>query len=157
MSAKNRAEYELQGSYSAKTLHLLGHALRTEPKRFAIAITAAGVFGVLTVVFGSLLGVIVDDVVIPAINREPIGGWWGEQTQDAASAVLLAGAAFVSIGLVNAGQGCAAPDRRRAALARPRTSLALLPTLLNKGAHKLRGIRLNGIIDLIEQRVESVK
>ncbi len=103
MSAKNRAEYELQGSYSAKTLHLLGHALRTEPKRFAIAITAAGVFGVLTVVFGSLLGVIVDDVVIPAINREPIGGWWGEQTQDASTAVLLAGAVFVSIGLVNAG------------------------------------------------------
>lgn len=103
MSAKNRAEYELQGSYSAKTLHLLGHALRTEPKRFAIAITAAGVFGVLTVVFGSLLGVIVDDVVIPAINREPIGGWWGDQTQDASTAVLLAGAAFVCIGLVNAG------------------------------------------------------
>jgi ABC-type multidrug transport system fused ATPase/permease subunit len=97
-----RAEYELSGSYGRKALQVLGHALRTSPRRFTIAIAAAGVFGVLTVVFGSVLGLIVDQVVIPAIDAEPIQGWWGERTQDAGTAVLLAGAVFVGIGLLNA-------------------------------------------------------
>lgn len=102
MKGAQRAEYQLSGTYGRKTFQLLGHALRTEPWRFAVSISAAGVFGVLTVAFGSVLGLIVDEVVIPSIEGEPIGGWWGEQTQDPRSAVLLAGAVFVSIGLVNA-------------------------------------------------------
>jgi len=97
-----RAEYELSGSYSRKSLHVIGHALRTSPRRFAVSIGAAGIFGVLTVVFGSVLGLIIDQVVIPAIDGEPIQGWWGERTQDPGTAVLLAGGVFVGIGLVNA-------------------------------------------------------
>ncbi len=102
MTRAPRAEYELSGSYSRKSLHVIGHALRTSPRRFAISIGAAGLFGVLTVVFGSVLGLIIDQVVIPAIDGEPIQGWWGERTQDSGTAVLLAGGVFVGIGLVNA-------------------------------------------------------
>lgn len=102
MRRTGRAEYELSGSYVRKTFQLIGHALRTEPLRFTIAITAAGLFGIVTVVFGSLLGIILDDVVIPAIRREPIQGWFGEQTQSGSSAVLIAGGLFIAIGLVNA-------------------------------------------------------
>jgi len=97
-----RAEYELSGSYSRKSLHVIGHALRTSPRRFAVSIGAAGIFGILTVVFGSVLGLIIDQVVIPAIDGEPIQGWWGERTQDPGTAVLLAGGVFVGIGLLNA-------------------------------------------------------
>ncbi|NYI41569.1 ABC transporter ATP-binding protein [Demequina lutea] len=67
-----------------------------------MSIGAAGIFGIVTVVFGSLLGIIVDDVVIPAIRREPILGWFGEHTQSGRTAILIAGAAFVAIGLINA-------------------------------------------------------
>lgn len=102
MTRAPRAEYELSGSYSRKSLHVIGHALRTSPRRFAVSIGAAGIFGVLTVVFGSVLGLIIDQVVIPAIDGEPIQGWWGERTQDPGTAVLLAGGVFVGIGLVNA-------------------------------------------------------
>nr|WP_255633435.1 ABC transporter ATP-binding protein [Demequina sp. TTPB684] len=77
--------------------------MRTSPGRFGVSIGAAGIFGVLTVVFGSMLGLIVDQVVIPAIDGTPIQGWWGERTQDAGTAVLIAGAVFVGIGLLNAG------------------------------------------------------
>lgn len=103
MSRASRAEYELHGSYLRKTFQLLGHALRTEPLRFTVSITAAGLFGIVTVAFGSLLGVIVDDVVIPAIRREPIQGWFGEQTQSGSTAILIAGGIFIAIGLLNAG------------------------------------------------------
>jgi len=102
VSGTKRAEYELSGSYARKTFQLLGHALRAEPRRFAVSITAAGLFGIVTVIFGSLLGVIVDDVIIPAIRREPIQGWFGEQTQSGSKAVLIAGGLFIVIGLVNA-------------------------------------------------------
>ncbi len=102
MSGAKRAEYELNGSYARKTFQLLGHALRAEPRRFAVSISAAGLFGIVTVAFGSLLGVIVDDVIIPAIRREPIQGWFGEQTQSGSKAILIAGGLFIAIGLINA-------------------------------------------------------
>ena len=102
MSRAARAEYELSGTYLRKTFQLLSHSVRTEPLRFAVAIAAAGLFGIVTVVFGSLLGIIVDDVVIPAIRREAIKGWFGEQTQSASTAILIAGAIFIAIGLLNA-------------------------------------------------------
>ena len=101
MTGRRAAEYQLQGSYTRKSLHLIGHALRTQPKRFGIAIALAGVFGILTVVFGSMLGVIVDEVVIPSIQGSPIQGWWGEQTQEPKRAILLSGAIFLAIGIVN--------------------------------------------------------
>ncbi len=102
MSRGKRAEYELSGTYGRKIVQLLGHALRTQPWRFAVSITAAGLYGILTVIFGSLLGLIVDQVVITSIESRPIEGWWGEQTQDRGTAVLLAAGVFVLIGLVNA-------------------------------------------------------
>lgn len=102
MSAAKRTEYQLRGSYSRKSLHLIGHALRTEPKRFALSITFAGIFGIVTVVFGSLLGVIIDDVALPAISGEPVRGWFGERAATSWDAVLVAGAVFVGVGLLNA-------------------------------------------------------
>lgn len=101
MTGQRAAEYQLQGSYTRKSLSLIGHALRTQPKRFGLAIGFAGIFGIVTVAFGTLLGVIVDQVVIPSIRHEPIQGWWGEQTQDPRTAILLAGGVFLAIGVVN--------------------------------------------------------
>jgi ABC-type multidrug transport system fused ATPase/permease subunit len=95
-------DYELSGSFTHKSGQLLKHALRTEPWRFAMAIASAAVFSLFTVLFGTLLGQITDDVVIPGVNGDPIQGVWGERTQDPQTAILLAGAAFLAIGIANA-------------------------------------------------------
>lgn len=95
-------EYELHGTFMKKAGQLLMHALRTEPLRFGIAITASGVFSIFTVLFGRLLGQITDYVVIPGVKGAPIEGVWGEITQDPREAILLAGAAFLAIGIINA-------------------------------------------------------
>ncbi|WP_430866862.1 ABC transporter ATP-binding protein [Demequina aurantiaca] len=95
-------DYDLHGSFTRRALGLLGHALRTEPLRFGVAIAAAAAFSLLTVVFGTLLGRITDDVVIPGIEGEPIEGIWGDYTQDPKTAIILAGGAFLAIGIVNA-------------------------------------------------------
>ena len=95
-------DYELSGSFSHKAGQLLRHALRTEPWRFALAITFAAIFSLMTVIFGTLLGKITDDVVIPGVAGEPITGIWGEYTQDPQTAIILAGAAFLAIGIANA-------------------------------------------------------
>lgn len=76
--------------------------MRTEPWRFGVAIGAAAAFSLLTVLFGTLLGKITDDVVIPGIAGDDIQGIWGEYTQDPKVAILLAGGAFLAIGIVNA-------------------------------------------------------
>lgn len=76
--------------------------MRTERLRFSLAIGFAALFSILTVVFGTLLGDITDDVVIPAVEGDPIKGPWGDFTQDPQKAILLAGGAFLAIGLVNA-------------------------------------------------------
>jgi ABC-type multidrug transport system fused ATPase/permease subunit len=102
LTGDRAAEYQLQGNYTRKSLHLIGHALRTQPKRFGFAIGAAGIFGVVTVVFGSMLGIIVDEVVIPSIQGTPLLGWWGEQTQDRSDAILIAGGVFLALGVFNA-------------------------------------------------------
>lgn len=102
-SSRDAAEdYDLHGSFMRRALGLLGHALRTEPRRFGIAISAAAAFSLLTVVFGTLLGRITDEVVLPAVAGEPIKGMWGEYSQDPKSAIILAGGAFLAIGIVNA-------------------------------------------------------
>lgn len=95
-------DYDLHGSFTRRAVGLLAHALRTEPRRFAVAISAAAAFSLLTVVFGTLLGRITDDVVIPGIAGDPILGVWGEYTQDPKTAIMLAGGAFLAIGIVNA-------------------------------------------------------
>jgi len=95
-------DYHLHGSFTRRALGLLAHALRTEPVRFSVAIAAAACFSLLTVWFGTLLGQITDDVVIPGIAGDPITGFWGDQTQDPKIAILLAGAVFLGIGVLNA-------------------------------------------------------
>lgn len=95
-------DYDLHGSFTRRALGLLAHALRTEPVRFGVAIAAAACFSLLTVWFGTLLGQITDNVVIPGIAGNPITGFWGDQTQDPKTAILLAGAVFLGIGVLNA-------------------------------------------------------
>ena len=94
--------YALQGSFTRKSWGVVLHALRTEPRRFTVSISAAALFGALTVLFGSMLGEIVDDVVLPSVNGDAIGGPWGDITQDPRDAILLAGGAFLAIGVLNA-------------------------------------------------------
>ncbi len=105
MSARDGRDsgYALEGSFTRKAWGVILHALRTEPRRFATSISAAALFGVLVVLFGSMLGEIVDDVVLPGVRGEPIGGPWGDITQKPRDAILLAGAAFLAIGVLNAG------------------------------------------------------
>lgn len=95
-------DYHLHGSFTRRALGLLAHAVRTEPIRFSVAIGASAVFSLLTVLFGTLLGQITDDVVIPGLSGEPLKGIWGEQSQDPKIAILYAGGAFLAIGIVNA-------------------------------------------------------
>ena len=95
-------DYKLSGTFTKKSGQVLRHALLTERWRFAFAISASAVFSLFTVLFGTLLGQITDDVVIPGVNGDPIGGIWGEHTQDPQKAIKLAGAAFLAIGIANA-------------------------------------------------------
>ncbi len=101
-SPRRGREYHLEGRFTRKSFQLLRHAVRTEPRYFTLAVGSAAAFGVLTVVFGTMLGGITDDVVIPAVEGKEIGGWWGRVSQDPMTAILVAGAAFVGIGIVNA-------------------------------------------------------
>lgn len=100
--APHTREYRLAGSFNRRALQLLGHALRTEPWRFGFAIATAAVFSIMTVIFGTLLGQITDEVVIPGVAGERIQGAWGDLTQDPVEAILLAGGVFLAIGIVNA-------------------------------------------------------
>lgn len=102
MTSSTASRYELHGRFTRKAASLLGHAIRTQPWQFAIAVFAAAAFGLLTVTFGTLLGDITDQVVIPGVAGEPIQGFWGELTQDAGAAIWYAGGAFLAIGLLNA-------------------------------------------------------
>lgn len=95
-------EYRLAGSFNRRAVQLLRHALRTEPWRFGFAIATAAVFSIMTVIFGTLLGQITDEVVIPGVAGEPIQGRWGEMTQDPVQAILIAGGVFLAIGVINA-------------------------------------------------------
>ena len=95
-------EYRLAGSFNRRAVQLLRHALRTEPWRFGFAISAAAVFSIMTVIFGTLLGQITDEVVIPGVAGDPIEGVWGDMTQDPVEAILLAGGLFLAIGVINA-------------------------------------------------------
>ncbi|WNM26064.1 ABC transporter ATP-binding protein [Demequina capsici] len=93
-------EYSLRGSFVRQSVQLLVHGVRQSPWFFAGGIAAASVFSVMTIVFGTLLGAITDDVVIPGVAGDPVGGRWGEMTDDPMRAIVYAGAAFVVIGIV---------------------------------------------------------
>ncbi len=97
------ADYALKGSFVRKALRLLRHGVRTQKLRFSVAIASAAAFSILVVVFGTLLGEITDDVVIPGVLGEPIQGVWGEYSQDPTVAIVIAGSAFLGIGVLNAG------------------------------------------------------
>jgi len=101
-SAPHADAYRLHGSFTRKAGQLLKHALKTEPWRFSIAISASALFSIFVVVFGTLLGVITDEVVLPGATGKPIEGWWGTVTQDPRTAIILAGGAFLLIGIANA-------------------------------------------------------
>ncbi|SEI79209.1 ABC transporter ATP-binding protein [Demequina mangrovi] len=103
MTSRDQARrYEISGRFSKKAAQLLAHAVREQPWQFAIAVAAAAAFSLLTVTFGTLLGDITDEVVIPGVAGEPIQGFWGERTQDPTVAIWIAGAAFLLIGVANA-------------------------------------------------------
>ncbi|MDN4484333.1 ABC transporter ATP-binding protein [Demequina lignilytica] len=102
MTTRGDSGYALSGRFTRKAGTLLGHAIRTQPWQFAIAVAAAAAFGLLTVAFGTLLGDITDQVVIPAVAGEPIEGVWGDLTQDPSDAIWIAGSTFLAIGIVNA-------------------------------------------------------
>ncbi|MDN4474257.1 ABC transporter ATP-binding protein [Demequina sp. SYSU T00192] len=103
MTSRDQARrYEVSGRFSKKAVQLLAHAVREQPWQFAIAVAAAAAFSLLTVTFGTLLGDITDEVVIPGVAGEPIQGFWGERTQDPTTAIWIAGAAFLLIGIANA-------------------------------------------------------
>ncbi|WNM23185.1 ABC transporter ATP-binding protein [Demequina capsici] len=93
-------EYSLRGSFVRQSVQLLVHGVKQSPWFFAGGIAAASVFSVMTIVFGTLLGAITDDVVIPGVAGDPLGGRWGEMTDDPMRAIVYAGAAFVVIGIV---------------------------------------------------------
>lgn len=101
-AGRHAADYKLSGTFNRRAGQLLRHALRTERLRFAFAISVAAVFSVLTVAFGTLLGQITDEIVVPGVAGDPIEGSWGEVTQDPIRAILLAGAVFLGIGVINA-------------------------------------------------------
>ncbi|WP_062464797.1 ABC transporter ATP-binding protein [Demequina soli] len=94
--------YETSGRFTRKAVQLLAHAVREQPWQFGIAVAAAAAFSLLTVLFGTLLGDVTDQVVIPAVAGDPIEGYWGQRTQDPKVAIWLVGGAFLLIGLANA-------------------------------------------------------
>lgn len=102
MTRTQATEYSLKGSYTRKSLKLIRHAFKTEPKRFGIAVVMAGLYGIVSVIFGSMLGIILDEVVLPAVNGDTVTGWWGQRTSDTNTAVLMAGGVFVGVGVLNA-------------------------------------------------------
>ncbi|WP_062307011.1 ABC transporter ATP-binding protein [Demequina subtropica] len=103
MTSRDQARrYETSGRFTRKAAQLLRHAVREQPWQFAIAVAAAAAFSLLTVLFGTLLGDITDEVVIPGVAGEPIEGYWGSVTQDPSQAIWVAGAAFLLIGIANA-------------------------------------------------------
>lgn len=93
-------EYALHGSFVRQSYQLIRHGVRQGPWYFGGAIASAAVFSIMTILFGTLLGDITDQVVIPGVAGDPLGGWWGELTDSPMTAILYAGAAFAAIGIV---------------------------------------------------------
>ncbi|MDN4473133.1 ABC transporter ATP-binding protein [Demequina zhanjiangensis] len=93
-------EYALSGSFARQSVQLLWHGIRQAPGFFLAGIGAAALFSVMTIAFGTLLGDITDSVVIPGVAGDPLGGRWGEMTDDPMTAILYAGGTFVGIGIV---------------------------------------------------------
>ncbi|MEU4774852.1 ABC transporter ATP-binding protein [Micromonospora sp. NPDC023644] len=54
-------------------LAVLGRAIREEPRIFAVAVTGSVLFGAMTVASAYVVGAVVGDVVVPAIERGAVG------------------------------------------------------------------------------------
>jgi ABC-type multidrug transport system fused ATPase/permease subunit len=52
----------------AEGLRVLGHAIRTEPRVFAVSVIGSSIFGLLTVATAYVIGVVVGRVVVPALD-----------------------------------------------------------------------------------------
>jgi ABC-type multidrug transport system fused ATPase/permease subunit len=52
----------------AQGMRVLGHAIRTEPRVFALSVVGSSAFGLLTVATAYVIGAVVGEVVVPAID-----------------------------------------------------------------------------------------
>ncbi len=91
-SARVDEPYALPGGAVRRSLLLIGRGLRSQPRTFAIAISASVLYGLGMVAQGWLLGRITDTVVVPAIEGSGVPR----------SAIWWAGLALVGIGLLTA-------------------------------------------------------
>ena len=91
-SAHPAQPYALPGGALRRSLLLLGRGLRSQPRTFAIAISASVLYGLGMVAQGWVLGRITDRVVVPAIEGSGV----------AASAIWLAGLGLLGIGVLTA-------------------------------------------------------
>ena len=91
-SARAETPYALPGGAVRRSLLLIGRGLRSQPRTFAIAISASVLYGLGMVAQGWVLGRITDTVVVPAIEGPGVPRstiWW-------------AGLALLGIGLLTA-------------------------------------------------------
>src|SRR5690625_5325119 len=91
-SARAEVPYALPGGALRRSLLLIGRGVRSQPRTFAIAISASVLYGLGMVAQGWVLGQITDTVVVPAIEG---GGVPRSQ-------IYLAGLALLGIGLLTA-------------------------------------------------------
>lgn len=91
-STRPAQPYTLPGGAVRRSLLLLGHGLRSQPRTFAIAISASVLYGLGMVAQGWVLGQITDQVVVPAIDGTGV----------ASSAIWLAGLGLFGIGVLTA-------------------------------------------------------
>ncbi|HSK55395.1 MAG TPA: ABC transporter ATP-binding protein [Jiangellales bacterium] len=73
-------------------LRVLGVAVRTEPRVFAVSVAGSAVYGVATVATATVIGAVTDRVIVPAFRE-------GETT---AAALAAAAAAIVGVGVLKA-------------------------------------------------------
>lgn len=97
----------LTGSVPRRATQLLWRGMRAHPGTYVLAVGTAAVFGVLTVGISRVLGVITDQVVVPAISgsHEARGEIWWAGAAIALVAVSLA--VMVALRRVYAGRGFA--------------------------------------------------
>jgi ABC-type multidrug transport system fused ATPase/permease subunit len=77
----------------ARGLRILGHAIREEPRIFAVSVVGSGTFGLLTIVGAYVVGAIVGDLVVPAV----------EDGRAETGVLFFAAAALVALSLLKVG------------------------------------------------------
>jgi len=56
----------------AQGLRVLGHAIRSEPRVFALSVVGSSAFGLLTVATAYVIGAVVGEVVVPALDSDRV-------------------------------------------------------------------------------------